>query len=802
MVRKLPFRSRLVLVVSVPLLVVLGFAGFTIKDRFDALSAEEEYSRLVGPFEALTTLSRALDDEAVLSQWAAHTAESNTVAMALVRPARADTDLAQREFEAARNELGDNVSSSTENALREVMIRLEALQRTRDAVEDGENPGTMFTRTSGAALSAASAIAQDVENPELATSLGSVVDLRRQELAVAQQSAEVMVHLAGGEPDLDAWVSAIAEQASQARLFEEDATVAERAAHGTSAAVDVPEDPVRAAAGSGLPSAFPEVAITPSAYWLWYSDAADALDTGIAAVQAVINDEADARVSEARGVAIVVALGTAAIIWLVLLLSWSLVRSVNGPLRALTRTARDMSERRLPVLVDTLRQGGELGPELAEFTPIRVESKDEIGSLAKAFNTIQEVTVTVAREQSELLKKGIGDLYVNLARRNQSLLDRQIALLDDLEAHAEPDELGSLFELDHLATRMRRNAESLLVLSGAEQPRHWGSTVPVVDVVRAAAAEIADFARLHAYGLDSQLAVTGNAVADLTHLLAELLENATAFSPPGTPVTVAGRKLDQRFVISITDEGIGMDDARLSQANALLARPPATGLALSRTLGLHVVAHLAARHGIHVQLRPAEPTGVTALVVLPGELLATSPQEPESDRPERAPHAPSGPVVAEPVPAEPVIAEVVAEPAPPRAPEPASAPAPAMAEPVFAAAPAPPVAAPEPVSWDQPPDPEPLPERPEPAIVGAFPKRVPGATGNGNSHPAGSGIGNGNGTGNGNGLAARVPGASLTHVPSEGSSANGDVRPRPERVHDLLSRHERGKRAGHERGGE
>jgi hypothetical protein len=223
-----------------------------------------------------------------------------------------------------------------------------------------------------------------------------------------------------------------------------------------------------------------------------------------------------------------------------------------------------------------------------------------------------------------------------------------------------------------------------------------------------------------------------------------------------------------------------MDDARLSAANTLLSHPPATGLSLSRTLGLHVVAHLAARHGIIVQLRRAEPSGVTALVVLPAELLASAPTDGSDDRPEHAPRPPS----------EPVLAEVVD-----------AAGAETSGELVLTAVGPTSDDEPDPVAWDRPDDDLDGDHEPEPATVGAtaeFPRRVPGASGNGH----GNGNGNGHSESNGNGLTARVPGANLTHVPSEGPAMNGDVRPRPERVHDLLSRHERGKQAGQERGGE
>ncbi len=722
LLRKLPFRTRLVLVVSVPLLVLVGFAGFTIKDRFDALGAAEQYGQLVGPFEALTQVSRAVGDEAVVSA-------DPDAPKAELADARRTTEAAAAALDAALPQLDGNVSDPTRLAAREVANRL---------VERGPNEN--LAAVGASALSAASQVAREVEDSNLATSLSAIVDLRRQQLAISEEAAVVTGYLAGSAPELDGWVTAITEQAAQARLFAETATVPERSAYEHSRSGDVPRDPVRAAVGSALPTEFPSVTTTPAEYRAVYAGKQTAADRGVAAVQQVVNEEADARQSHTRGVAIVVALGTAAVIWMALMLIWALVHSVSKPLRALTRSAREVSERRLPLLVDTLHRGGDLEVDaLGDLTPIRVDSKDEIGELAKAFNTIQEVTVTVAREQSELLKKGIGDLYVNLARRNQSLLDRQISLIDDLEASADPDELASLFELDHLATRMRRNAESLLVLSGSEQPRHWGTSVPVVDVVRAAAAEIADFARLHAHGFEGDVAVVGHAVADLTHLVAELLENATAFSPPQTPVTVGGRMLDQRFVIGVTDRGIGMDEPRIAAANALLARPPAPGLALSRTLGLHVVAHLAARHGIHVQLRAASPSGVTALVVLPRTVLATTEGE----------HAPEH--------AQPPTRESAA-----------------AAEPVEREA------------------------EPEPVAVGVatapFTHEAAAIAANSVTN------GNGNGNGNGRGLTARVPGSHLTHQPSDAASPTGEVRPRPESVHDMLSRHERGKRDGHGKG--
>ncbi len=461
--------------------------------------------------------------------------------------------------------------------------------------------------------------------------------------------------LAGSQAgDLGEWAQAITEQDAQVRRFFESATPALTAAYEATEAIAPSTDPIRAGSESVVPLELPAAGeVAPIEYASWYVGRQAALGDGSSAVLRKVDSEFDQRRQDTRNDAILLAVITAFAVILAVGLAYAVARSVTRSLRALTRGARDVAERRLPRLVDTLRRGGELTPDQLEgFAPINVSSRDELGDLAKAFNTVQQVTVAVAEQQAELLKKGIGDLYVNLARRNQSLLDRQISLLDDMEARVEDaDELGSLFELDHLATRMRRNAESLLVLSGAEQPRQWGTAVPVLDVARGAAAEIAEFTRVTYFGFEGDVAISGNAVADVSHLLAELLENATVFSPPTTPVVVTGRRVEHRYVITITDEGIGVEDERLAAINNLLARPPVTGLALSRTLGLFVVAHLAARYGIGVQLRRAPSTGVTAVVALPTAVLArvAAPTDGHAPPPAPAP-VPASPAGTTPMP--------------------------------------------------------------------------------------------------------------------------------------------------------
>jgi len=262
-------------------------------------------------------------------------------------------------------------------------------------------------------------------------------------------------------------------------------------------------------------------------------------------------------------------------------------RSITKPLRRLTDAADELAERRLPRLVEALRNPGQEDERYlaATIEPLDLDGNDELGRLSRAFNSVQSVAVSVAAEQAGLLRKGISDLYVNLARRNQSLIERQISLLDDLEAgEQDPDVLEHLFLLDHLATRMRRNAESLLVLAGAEAAQRRSRPIAVTDVVRAALSEVEDYERVDLGDLAAAV-VQGHVVSDVAHILAELLENATHFSPPSTRVRVQGVRTGGSYQLMVSDDGIGMPDEQIEELNAMLEDPPVTGLALGRSLG-------------------------------------------------------------------------------------------------------------------------------------------------------------------------------------------------------------------------
>jgi hypothetical protein len=299
-----------------------------------------------------------------------------------------------------------------------------------------------------------------------------------------------------------------------------------------------------------------------------------------------------------------------------------LARSMISPLATLHQAANDVAERRLPSVVHQLQQAQTVDVD-AEAAPVAVGARDEIGRVAEAFNSVQRVAIQVATEQAAL-RRSVAELFVNLARRTQSLLARQLQLIDELEQdETDPGRLDSLFHLDHLATQMRRNAENLIVLSSSSPVSRWSQPVALVNLVRSATAEVEDYARVQVLPIqDVQLA--GQVGIDVVHLLAELIENATAFSPPNTKVVIAGGAVQHGYVLEIEDRGLGMSDDELAAANRRLADPSDLQLPPGRMLGLFVVARLAARHGIKVQLRHSWYGGVTALVLLPADLIATT----------------------------------------------------------------------------------------------------------------------------------------------------------------------------------
>jgi hypothetical protein len=293
-----------------------------------------------------------------------------------------------------------------------------------------------------------------------------------------------------------------------------------------------------------------------------------------------------------------------------LLVGRGLVRELSD----LRRSAEDLADHRLPRMVDQIASGE--NPDAAE-EPLDIKVKTrEIAQVRDALAKVQHTAVAAAVGQARL-REGIGEAFRNLARRSQSVLHRQLALLDRLERRAEdPQELDDLFRIDHLTTRMRRHAESLIILSGQPPARGWRNPVPFVDVIRAAVAEVEDYTRVSVISV-SDTGLAGPAVGDVIHMIAELVENATIYSPPNTPVLVQGGIVGQGFAVEIEDRGLGMSDDRLGAANASLADPLPFEPANTDQLGLLVAGQLAKRHDIQVTLRRNPYGGTTAIVLIP-----------------------------------------------------------------------------------------------------------------------------------------------------------------------------------------
>ncbi|MEW2257144.1 nitrate- and nitrite sensing domain-containing protein [Streptomyces sp. NPDC047869] len=319
-------------------------------------------------------------------------------------------------------------------------------------------------------------------------------------------------------------------------------------------------------------------------------------------------------------------------------------RSMIRSLRRLQDTATKVAQDRLPELV---KQLSESDPQDVDTSveSVGVHSRDEIGQVAAAFDDVHREAVRLAAEQA-LLRGNVNAMFTNLSRRSQGLIQRQLSLISELESReADPDQLSSLFKLDHLATRMRRNGENLLVLAGEEPGRRWTRPVPLVDVLRAAASEVEQYERIELAAVPTT-EVAGRVVNDLVHLLAELLENATSFSSPQTKVKVTGHALpDGRVLIEIHDTGIGLSPEDLAAINERLAAPPTVDVSVSRRMGLFVVGRLSQRHGIRIQLRPSDSGGTTALVMLPVD-VAQGGKKPAPGKP-GAPAATGGPAAAQ-----------------------------------------------------------------------------------------------------------------------------------------------------------
>ena len=354
-----------------------------------------------------------------------------------------------------------------------------------------------------------------------------------------------------------------------------------------------------------------------------YDQARESTDRTAGLISAELSATAAAAAQRASNLAginsVILMLGLLVGITIAVLVARSLIRS----LRLLRSSALDVAERRLPQAVESMRAGET--PDVA-VEPVPIGTRDEVGQVARAFDAVHGQAVRLAAEQAAL-QANVSAMFINLSRRSQALVERQLQLIEALESNEQDaDQLSNLFQLDHLATRMRRNSENLLVLAGTDLAKRNMAPVPVVDVLRAAVSEVEQYQRVVVQAPPAA-SIAGRAGSDLVHLLAELLDNATAFSPPESQVVMSTtRSPDGAIVIEISDRGVGMADDELADANTRLVGPSGVDVSASRRMGLFVVGRLAARHGIGVRLSStaAGPgSGLTASVSVPPSLIPT-----------------------------------------------------------------------------------------------------------------------------------------------------------------------------------
>ncbi|MEV5828592.1 nitrate- and nitrite sensing domain-containing protein [Spirillospora sp. NPDC052242] len=623
-------RTRLLALIVVPTVAVALVAGLRVSESIENADAYERTGRLATLGKELTALTHEVEGERDMTARAA-AGGANAVNPEELKAQQDAVDTAARKVRDVAQDV-ETGSQSLDLAVTNVLNRVDDLSALRK-VSGSLAPGVVIDRYSDF-VSAFSdfhqVVSQTAPTPEIAQSALALSDLAHAKDAASRERSLIAAamwqqrfeplersRVEDARAELNASVGSFRSTATTVQLRLYDDTV-------TGPELDQAEYTrilvlARADATTNL-----LVKFSANAAKDWVSDSSarvDRLRTVEQNIAADLAEDADA----ARSGAQMDAVRDAVLLFLVLAIVVALVlivaRSLVLPLRRLQTGALEVAGTRLPGLVERLRD-----PEAAaggiEVEPIDVDSRDEIGQVARAFDEVHREAVRLAADEA-VLRGNINAMFVNLSRRSQSLIERQLRLIEELEqSERDEEQLGNLFRLDHLATRMRRNNENLLVLGGQEQVRRWRKPVPLIDVVRASLSEVEQYERV-SLRVQGDMTVAGPAVNDLVHLLAELIENATTFSSEHTKVTVSGQLLSGGgSMLQITDNGVGMSPEELEQANWRLANPPVIDFGAARRMGLFVVGRLAVRHGIRVELRAAQGGGLTAFVVLPDAVIS------------------------------------------------------------------------------------------------------------------------------------------------------------------------------------
>src|SRR5580698_6573743 len=626
-------RLRIYFLVAIPLITMLGLFGYVAYTSTTTyLNLDRAPDLINATAEPLTNFVNLLQAERRAA--VVYAAAPSSANLDAYHSAITTSEAGEVQVTAALNSAGTKNSAYTAetNGIASMTAALDSLPQLRDGILAKKLPAltafadyTNVIAGQGAVLQAEASSISDAAGVEQGLGLISAVNTQED---MSEQDAILAGALVSGSltsAERVAFGQAAGRQQDDTLLFQELFTPAELKTYNDTMNALAPSSvqskvtTIQQAVMSGAPlSELTATGLTPATWkaitTTWLHGASLAGDETATSVLAANTTPAIDAKRKLWAVSIVGAVG----FLLTLLVTILLGRSINRRLTVLRTSALTLAREQLPAVVARLRRG-ESVDVAAEAPPVH-EGNDEIGQVGQAIDAVRQTAIRSAIDEARV-RQGVNDMFRNLARRNQSLLQRQLSVLDDMERRAtDPDVLEDLFKMDHLTTRMRRHAEGLIILSGAPPGRSWSAPVKLIDVMRGAVAEVEDYARVTA-STQSKAALSGSAVTDVIHLLAELIENATTLSPPFTQVRVGGESVANGFAIEIEDRGLGLSPQRLAELNDRLANPPDINPANTEQLGLFVVGQLARRHGINVTLRPSPYGGTTAVALIPRVLV-------------------------------------------------------------------------------------------------------------------------------------------------------------------------------------
>ena len=623
-------RSKLGLILIIPLVAVVALAGVRLVDSGQRAIAAEQVRSLTAVAVEVAEVANNLHLERVE---AARLLTDPDGDAGLFNARSVVTDDAVARYQAARAELGD-IDEVVSERLERVDLHLDGLGIVRQQILS-EAPitvsaamvryGVILTD----ALAYLEAVGQVADDPALAEEIRAVAAISRAKTFAAEAEAIALVALEDGvltEEELTVFLATQTGQQEAFQAFGQSATPAQRSVANRAITGGNVVFADRAAAAM-LRSSGGELDLAPTTVASSFRGMVTATRWVEEQLQAQLLVTATERRDTVFQQVLVESIGVLLALVIAITFAVVLARMLARSLLQLRQEALHVAERELPDTVARLSDPASLGEntpdELAAQVrePIQMRSRDEIGQVAQAFNAVHRAAVRVAAEQAAL-RTSVSAMFLSLARRSQSLVDRMIRQLDEIERNEEdPKRLARMFVLDHLATRMRRNDENLLVLAGADSSPPRTDDALVVDVLRAAQSEVEHYDRIEFGTVDADVAVVAAAVNDVVRLIAELFDNATRFSPPTSPVVAEARRLGDQMIVQIEDRGLGMSQEQANRINAWLASPPAVEVTTFRRMGLAVVARLAARHQIRVELRCDPSFGTVAYVALPRSIL-------------------------------------------------------------------------------------------------------------------------------------------------------------------------------------